>query len=90
MERDINKNITLMLLSISFLYVLGNLPYAIYFVSTRIFKIKPDLIQGLFVISQCSLYFLIIFKVFIYYFFNKMFRKEFDNIFHSLFKINNN
>ena len=85
-EKEANRNITRMLISTSFLYIFGNIPYSIYYISTRIFGIKPSDLNILFAFSQLSLYLLIILKVFVYYFFNRLFRKQLNCYFSILFE----
>ena len=80
-ELEASKNLTRMIISTTFLYVIGHLPYSIYYFITRVFKVKPESLRNLFIISQFSLYLLIILKIFIYYFFNKLYRLKFNNLF---------
>jgi hypothetical protein len=77
-------NLTLMLISTSFLYVIGNAPYSVYYISTRIFYINPRRIKTLFTISQISIYLLITLKAFVYYSFNKVFRKQFNSYVYKM------
>jgi hypothetical protein len=70
-----NKNVTWLLVTVSFLYILGNLPYTIYYILKEVFEVHPTQMRSLFVVSQTSLNGLIILKIFVYYFYNKPFRK---------------
>lgn len=74
-----SKNITLMLISISVLFSLGSLPFALYYAFRDFFVVEHDYQILMFEFSVLCLHLFIIVKLFIYYSFNKMYRKILSN-----------
>ena len=69
------QSLTPMLIYLSLLYVLSNMPYMIYYFVEHIFP-EIRFLYFLDAASIISLYTLIPLKFFIYFFFNKLFRKQ--------------
>ena len=67
------RNLTLMIVSISFLFTIGTLPWAIYYTLSSLVSI-PNL-YPMQVLASCCLYLLVSLKIFVYYFFNRLFRQ---------------
>jgi hypothetical protein len=78
-----NKNITLMLISIAFIYIIGDLPYSVFIVIKITFNV---VLKELLIASRFSFFFLIILKFCAYYYFNRLFRIRFKVIFQPLFR----
>lgn len=77
------KNFTLMLIATSFLYIIGNLPYSVYYGLKEAFGIRREKMSTLLWLSQIFLSSFIMFKLLVYYMFNKPFR----NVLNSYIKI---
>lgn len=77
------RNLTLMIVSISFLFTLGTLPWAIYYTLTNLINVPNS--YPFQVIASCCLYLLVSLKIFIYYFFNRLFRQIIRQNFASLY-----
>jgi hypothetical protein len=73
---------TLMLILISFLYIFGNIPHLINYMSRLWYN---ERIVWLGRVSQCALYIVIILKTFVFYIFNSMFCIHINNAFVKLF-----
>jgi hypothetical protein len=69
-ENRENMKMTLMFIIISFIYILGNVPFS---VSYLIRLIRNERVKWLSRVSLCSFHLLIILKTFVYYGFNKKF-----------------
>lgn len=78
------RNLTLMIVCISFLFTAGTLPWAVYYTLASLISI-PNL-YPLQVLSSCCLYLLVSLKIFIYYFFNRLFRQLLQSYFFCIFK----
>ena len=78
------RNLTLMIVCISFLFTAGTLPWAVYYTLASLISI-PNL-YPLQVLSSCCLYLLVSLKIFIYYFFNRLFRQLLQSYFFFIFK----
>ena len=70
---EANRNLTIMLIALAFNYIIGNTPYMIYYSMLQVgYKIP----LWFFLLSLTCLYLLRTFKLFIHYFFNKLFRQQ--------------
>lgn len=67
------RNLTLMIISVSFLFTLGTLPWAVYY--TLSYLVNSSNLYPFQVVASCCLYLLVSFKIFVYYFFNRLFRQ---------------
>lgn len=69
-----NKNVTRMLIVVSFLYIFGNLPYSVAYLvkMTSVNHYKPIMLWS----SQTTLNLLITFKLIVYYSFNPIYRRQ--------------
>lgn len=81
-----SKNITLMLISISVLFSLGSLPLALFYAFRDFFIVKHEYQIIMFEFSVLCLHLFIIVKLFIYYSFNKMYRKILSNQLVNFFR----
>lgn len=81
-----SKNITLMLISISVLFSLGTMPFALYYAFRDFFEVKQEYQVMVFNFSAFCLHLFIIVKLFIYYCFNKMYRKILSSQLTSFFR----
>lgn len=70
-----SKNITLMLISISVLFSLGTLPLALFYAFRDFLMVNEEYQIMMFDFCALCLHLFIIIKLFIYYSFNKMYRK---------------
>mgnify|MGYP002790646864 CR=1 FL=1 len=82
-EKKASKNITIMLILISLMYSFCNLPYAFYLINEVLNLIKnmPSYYET---IIMCCLITLVLFKFFIYLFFNKLYRSVFNSYFKKI------
>lgn len=72
------RNLTLTVVSISFLFTIGTLPWAIYTIMSSLFKASnTGFLFGFGQFAISCLFFLIFFKIFIYYSFNRFYRQIF-------------
>jgi hypothetical protein len=76
---------TLMLIVISFIYIFGNIPHL---VSYMIRLATNKRVEWLARFSQCTLYSLVTFKLFVYYGFNSEFKQTVNKFLKKLFFIN--
>lgn len=83
-DKLIGTNVTTLLASISFLFILANLPYSIYFLLKQTFNIR---LFDLFIISHLSVNLLIILKIFFYYFLSKPFKLTLNRYVRTLIRI---
>lgn len=71
------RNVTQMLISIAFVYSIGTLPYALYYGLSELFKTNNYIIDKiLYTLGGVGFRLIIILKIFIFYKYNKIFRKE--------------
>ena len=86
-DLKVNRNITVTVISISFVFIIGHLPYAIAFI---ISIVKTDYLPYALICFRIFCFVMLFtahgFNIFIYYFSNKIFRKILRNIFHNCTK----
>ena len=80
------NNITIMLILTSFLYTVSNTPYLIWYIFINITNNTAwnGVISTIFNVSLFCLILLCLLKIFIYFFFNKIFREEILKHFRKL------
>jgi hypothetical protein len=69
-----NKNATIMLIFLAFLYIFGNLPYLVYFILTKAFGVQMSQVRTLYKFSQFCINLSVILKLPVFYVCNKPFR----------------
>jgi hypothetical protein len=69
------RNLTLMIISVSLLFSFGTLPWAVYYTMVNVIKLNFVFLGTLQIVARCCLYSLIACKIFIYYFFNRLYRQ---------------
>lgn len=79
------RNLTLMITSVSVLFAFGNLPWTVYYILVIGTKFNAGSLRALYAMGRCCLFAVIFMKVFIYYFFNRLYREVFDKYAQTLF-----
>ena len=75
-KRKYRNQQTISLILLSFSYIIGNIPYTIYYIFQRVFKVRLFDLQILLLTSNYFITLDPIFKMIIYYNFNKPFQKQ--------------
>lgn len=68
------RNLTRMVISVSFLHSLGTLPWSTYIIMNNLFNLDASYVRYISNAAAILLYFFIACKIFIYYFFNRLYR----------------
>lgn len=71
-----SRQVTLMLITVTFLYIVGNLPLFFYYLFKSRLESNPSIRNLIFAFTQLSMSLLLILKFFVYYFFNQPFRQK--------------
>ena len=74
-KEKMNRNITFMVISIDFLFLIGNLPNSIGIILQQYFDTSSDFLVVYAVIANIILFTVSGSDIFIYYSFNKLYRK---------------
>lgn len=85
-SKPCKRNLTLTVVSISFLFMAGTLPWAIYVVFSDIGKTSNAFLDVLSYIAVSCLFLLIACKIFIYSMFNRFYRLILKKYFKIMFK----
>lgn len=79
------RNITMMIISTSFLYSFGTLPWAVYYTLLNVVKLQAPFLSYMNIVARCCLYSLIACKIIVYYSFNRLYRRVLIQHFKTLF-----
>jgi hypothetical protein len=82
-----SKNITLMMISNSFLYTIGNIPWAVYYALNETVVEQSDFLQTLGTLGISSLFLIAAFKLPVFYTFNRLFRQQMNSLLRKVVNV---
>jgi hypothetical protein len=84
-ERSAAENrVTVMLISIAFLYTIGTTPYMLDYMLEKVYGYDYTFLESFYSVGSCCLYLLVGLKFFVYYFCNRLFREQINSYLNRL------
>lgn len=80
-EETINRNLTLMVISVGLLFSVGNIPNSIVYIYQQYYDVNGVFFRAISVVGNMILFFTVGADIFVYLTFNKLYKKNFKRLF---------